>query len=446
MKKTKRRLAAIMFTDIVGYSAMMQKDETISNRLRNRHREVFSRLTAEYGGKIIQYFGDGTLSIYPSAAAAVECGVALQKELKKEPPVPIRVGIHTGDITYSREEAYGDGVNVAARIEALSIPGGVFITEKVYDDIKNHSWLHARPLGAFNLKNIREDVRVYAVDNEGVTVPAYNPKNQPIEKTVAPVSSKRGKKRFLAGLFALLFGIFGAHRFYLGQRYLGILYLSITLTALFIISGLGALVGMMGIISVIDAFLFWGMPRDTFNQKFNQAPVNEQSKIQVEKQDQKTFLQSQVDLYFQKAKDYYKAYLYKEAVENLVKAIEIKYDNPEAHFLLARCYSILENADKAFAHLDAAVAFGMKDYSQIRQHEDLAYLRIQPGFDSFVKNGYRILEELPSLPQEVKQAKPSTDPDLLEQLNKLRMLLEDGTLSKEEFLEQEKRLFHRSSD
>ena len=178
MKKAKRRLAAIMFTDIVGYSAMMQKDEIVSNRLRNRHREVFSKLTKEYGGKIIQYFGDGTLSIYPSAAAAVECGVALQKELKKEPPVPIRIGIHTGDITYSKEEAYGDGVNVAARIESLSIPGGVFISEKVYDDIKNHSWLRARSLGAFDLKNIKEDVKVYAVNNEGITVPEYTPNNK----------------------------------------------------------------------------------------------------------------------------------------------------------------------------------------------------------------------------------------------------------------------------
>ena len=82
MSKRQRRLAAIMFTDIVGYSAMMQKDEAITNRLRNRHREVFTRLTEQYDGEILQYYGDGTLSIFYSTAAAVECAVEIQRELK----------------------------------------------------------------------------------------------------------------------------------------------------------------------------------------------------------------------------------------------------------------------------------------------------------------------------------------------------------------------------
>jgi class 3 adenylate cyclase/TM2 domain-containing membrane protein YozV len=445
MKKSKRRLAAIMFTDIVGYSAMMQKDEIISNRLRNRHREVFTRLTEQYGGKIIQYFGDGTLSIYPSAAAAVECGVALQKELKMEPPVPIRIGIHTGDITYSKEEAYGDGVNVAARIESLSIPGGVFISEKVYDDIKNHSWLRAQPLGAFDLKNIQEDIHVYAVNNPGITVPEYIPKKESTKKPDVRKSKRRRKRKFLAGLLALFFGIFGAHRFYLGQRNLGILYLAITLTAMFIITALENLIGMMAIISFIDAIMFWTMPKESFNSKFNEESVEKQTKTQVEKTEQNAFLKSQVDLYFQKAERYYHDYRYQEAVENLIKAVEIKYDDPEAHFLLARCYSILENPEKAFAHLDVAVAFGLKDINKISKHEDLAYLRIQPEFDDFVKNGYRLLEELPTMPQE-EEAKPSSDPDLLEQLNKLQKLYEEGTLTKEEYLKQEKRLTQRGLD
>ena len=286
MKTPKRRLAAIMFTDIVGYSAMMQKDEVIANRFRNRHREVFSRLTKKYGGKIIQYFGDGTLSIYPSAAAAVECGVAIQKELKQEPVVPIRIGIHTGDITYSDEEVYGDGVNVTARIESLSIPGGIFITEKVYDDIKNHAWLKADFLGAFDLKNIQEDIRVYAVTNQGVTAPAPIPQKPVYKNPVFQKPAGKNKRKFAAGLLALFFGIFGAHRFYLGQRKLGILYLAITLTAMFIIPALENLIGMMAIISLIDAVLLWTMPKENFNIKYNQASTNEQAnvvKVRLEK-------------------------------------------------------------------------------------------------------------------------------------------------------------------
>ena len=446
MKKAKRRLAAIMFTDIVGYSAMMQKDEMVSNRLRNRHREVFSKLTKEYGGKIIQYFGDGTLSIYPSAAAAVECGVALQKELKKEPPVPIRIGIHTGDITYSKEEAYGDGVNVAARIESLSIPGGVFISEKVYDDIKNHSWLRARSLGAFDLKNIKEDVKVYAVNNEGITVPEYIPNNKTASKQHIRQPVKKGKRKFAAGLLALFFGVFGIHRFYLGQRNLGILYLTVSLIGMFTFSFLEFLVGLMGVIGFVDAILLWTMSREAFNTKFNELLVEEQIKVQVEKSDQNTFLKAQFDLYYQKAIQYYREYRYQETIENLTKAVEIKYDDPEAHFLLARCYSILENPKKAFVHLDVAVAFGLKDINKISKHEELAFLRIQPEYDDFVKNGYRLLEELPTLPKEEEKAMPSSDPDLLEQLNQLQQLYKDGVLTKEEFLKQEKRLTQSGFD
>ena len=128
MKSKERRLAAIMFTDIVGYSSMMQKDEDLANRMRVRHREVFNRLHDQHGGKILQYFGDGTLSIFPSTTAAVECAVALQQTLKKEPQVPIRVGIHTGDIVVgdlslrgrSEFAAVGEQANLAAEIEGYT--------------------------------------------------------------------------------------------------------------------------------------------------------------------------------------------------------------------------------------------------------------------------------------------------------------------------------------
>ena len=126
--------------------------------------------------------------------------------------------------------------------------------------------------------------------------------------------------------------------------------------------------------------------------------------------------------------------------------MEIKYDDPKAHFLLARCYSILENADEAFAHLDVAVAFGLKDINRIKIHEDLAFLRIQPEYDDFVKNDFRLLEKLPTILKKEETARPSSDPDLLEQLNKLHKLYEDGVLTKEEYLKQESRLTQRGFD
>lgn len=171
MSDRHRQLAAIVFTDIVGYSAMMQQDETRANTVRERHRAVFDELTERFGGRILQYYGDGTLSIFQSAVAAVECSVEMQKAFREEPTVPLRIGIHTGDITFSKEEVYGDGLNIASRIESACIPGGLFISGKVYDDIKNHKWLTAQSVGEFEFKNIKQPIPLYAVNTEALSVP-----------------------------------------------------------------------------------------------------------------------------------------------------------------------------------------------------------------------------------------------------------------------------------
>lgn len=171
MSDRHRQLAAIVFTDIVGYSAMMQQDETRATIVRERHRAVFDELTERFGGRILQYYGDGTLSIFQSAVAAVECSVEMQKAFREEPTVPLRIGIHTGDITFSKEEVYGDGLNIASRIEAACMPGGLFISGKVFDDIKNHNWLKAKSLGEFEFKNIKQAIPMYAVCTEGLSVP-----------------------------------------------------------------------------------------------------------------------------------------------------------------------------------------------------------------------------------------------------------------------------------
>ncbi len=171
MSDRHRQLAAIVFTDIVGYSAMMQQDETRATIVRERHRAVFDELTERFGGRILQYYGDGTLSIFQSAVAAVECSVEMQKAFREAPTVPLRIGIHTGDITFSKEEVYGDGLNIASRIEAACMPGGLFISGKVYDDIKNHKWLKAKSLGEFEFKNIKQPIPMYAVSTEGLSVP-----------------------------------------------------------------------------------------------------------------------------------------------------------------------------------------------------------------------------------------------------------------------------------
>jgi len=168
------QLAAIMFTDIQGYTALMQQNEQQAIQVREKHRLIFNATTKKFNGKILQYYGDGTLSIFDSAVDAVECGIEMQIAFQKDPSIPIRIGIHTGDIILNEEEIIGDGVNIASRIESLAVPGSVFISEKVYDEIKNQKSINVIKLSRFKLKNVEKPIEVYALSNKGLVVPNLN--------------------------------------------------------------------------------------------------------------------------------------------------------------------------------------------------------------------------------------------------------------------------------
>jgi len=166
-----RQLAAIMFSDMAGYTALMQENEQLAKDKRRRLKEVLETSVSAYHGKILQYTGDGALSIFNSAIDGVNCAVEIQKTLQQEPKVDLRIGIHTGDISIEDESIYGDGVNLASRIESLAVPGSIFISEKVFDEIRNQENLSAREMGYFELKNVIKPVRIFAVDNKGLVVP-----------------------------------------------------------------------------------------------------------------------------------------------------------------------------------------------------------------------------------------------------------------------------------
>ena len=180
-KKT-RRLVAIMFTDIQGYTALMQQSEAEAIRVREVHREIFNSNTEQFHGEIIQYYGDGTLSIFESAVDAVQCGIAMQHAFQQEPQIPIRIGIHAGDIVLNEEDIIGDAVNIASRVESLAVPGGVLISDKVFDEIKNKDAIQTTSLGKFKFKNVKHSVGVYAISNEGLIVPSKKAITGKLEK------------------------------------------------------------------------------------------------------------------------------------------------------------------------------------------------------------------------------------------------------------------------
>ena len=178
----KRRLVAIMFTDIEGYTALMQKSEEQALSFRDTHREIFNTNTEKFNGEIIQYYGDGTLSIFESAVDAVHCGIAMQRAFQEDPGIPVRIGIHSGDLVISDEDIIGDCVNVASRVESLAVSGSVFISDKVFDEIKNSDTIRTTYLDSFKLKNVKRPLGIYAISNEGLAVPSKKEITGKLEK------------------------------------------------------------------------------------------------------------------------------------------------------------------------------------------------------------------------------------------------------------------------
>ena len=171
MSQPDRQLAAIMFTDIQGYTALMQQDEHQALEVRTRHRQVFNSTTDKFKGKVLQYYGDGTLSIFNSVIDSVNCAAEMQRQFQKDPPVPVRIGIHLGDIIVAEDEVIGDAVNIASRIESLAVVGSVLVSDRVQMDIKNHEEIQTKSLGYFEFKNVKKPIEVFALTSEGLVVP-----------------------------------------------------------------------------------------------------------------------------------------------------------------------------------------------------------------------------------------------------------------------------------
>ncbi len=166
-----RQLAAILFADMTGYTATMQENEQRARAQRARLKEVLERCVPHHHGRIQQFYGDGSLSIFNSTSDSVRAAIDIQHLLLQNPSVPVRIGIHTGDITIDEGAIFGDGVNLASRIESLALPGSIFVSEKVFDDIRNQHDILTHEMGYFEFKNVKQPIRVFAIANEGVILP-----------------------------------------------------------------------------------------------------------------------------------------------------------------------------------------------------------------------------------------------------------------------------------
>jgi len=169
-QEVKRKLTAILSADVKGYSRLMDEDEKGTVRTLNAYKEVMSGLIQHHHGRVVDAPGDNVLAEFGSVVDAVECAVEIQKELKtrnadlpENRKMEFRIGVNLGDVIEEGEKIYGDGVNIAARLESLSDPGGICISGTAYDHVRNKLSLEYEYLGRQTVKNILEPVRVYRV-------------------------------------------------------------------------------------------------------------------------------------------------------------------------------------------------------------------------------------------------------------------------------------------
>ena len=168
---TTRQLTAIMFADIVGYTALMERDESLAMGFRERLKSKLDEIVNEHGGRVLEFRGDGALCSFSSTLGSVKAATALQLDMQMPPTVPLRIGIHTGDVIVDDKSIYGDGVNIASRMESFAVAGSIFISSKAYDDIKNQKEVSAVSMGRYLLKNVKEQMEIFAISNPGINIP-----------------------------------------------------------------------------------------------------------------------------------------------------------------------------------------------------------------------------------------------------------------------------------
>jgi TM2 domain-containing membrane protein YozV len=274
------------------------------------------------------------------------------------------------------------------------------------------------------------------------------------------------KEKNVAGVLALFLGGFGVHRFYLNQNGLGVFYLIFCWFPL------------MWIIGLIDAIVFFSMDQDDFDRKYNKERFRDyrdtdfergeyrhkrraerrqhrRTERQYERRTSRNFSPPQRPVrknnpYKASGVKKYKDFDYEGAIEDFEQALKIEPNDVATHFNLACSYSLNEEVEQAFYHLDRAVDLGFSDFKRIKEHDALAYLRIQPQFETFEKNGFR--SSATNKAQEAKQDNTppaldipqedllSQEPDLLDQLKRLGDLRDKGLLTEAEFATQKKKL------
>ncbi len=266
------------------------------------------------------------------------------------------------------------------------------------------------------------------------------------------------KRKHVTTVLALTLGLYGIHRFYLGQKLKGILHFSLAMFSGFLFFEEGApLIMLPAIIGLMDAILFMVMPQEEFDNRYNfnsvqqeqlapqrrtraydarreeAPPAFEQSLYEERQWDEQPFKRTGV------AK--FNRHDYSGAIKDFLRALKDAPNDPDLHFNLACCYSIEEETMMSLYHLDKAIENGYKKFDKIHRHSFLSYIRQQPQFQEFVDNDYQLVNYYEEVEEALDEQPEGLELDgLIEQIKKLGELREKGILTEEEFREQKRRL------
>jgi len=172
-----RRLVAIMFTDIVGYTSLMGESESKAFQTINTNREIHQRYTEKHHGKIVKELGDGLLIVFENGTEAVLCAIDIQKDALKN-KISLRIGIHEGEVVFENSDVFGDGINIASRLQGEAAVGGICISDAVNRIIKNQESLLTEPIGRKKLKNVSEAIKLYQIIADGISTHSKIPKQK----------------------------------------------------------------------------------------------------------------------------------------------------------------------------------------------------------------------------------------------------------------------------
>ena len=200
-----RQLAAIMFTDIVGYTALMGNDEQRAFTILNKNRVLQRPVIEQFNGRWIKELGDGVLSSFNTVSDAVNAAIKIQEDCNAAKDFQLRIGIHQGEVVFENDDVFGDAVNIASRIQSLGIPGSVLLSKSIRDQVKNKSEFQFTFLGSFEFKNVEEPIEVFALSNSGFIVP----RQEEMQGKLKILSNKKNKLMIPAiVMFLILAAVF----------------------------------------------------------------------------------------------------------------------------------------------------------------------------------------------------------------------------------------------